>query len=147
MKVIANIAFENGDYYVNGEKIQLIQFLSKKGQNIACFVAFKDSEGKVKKGFSKCHIGLDKFDKVRGLEVACGKALTGDEYEVSYSLRSDWVRFEDRVKRYFKIGKKKLYNSSTGEIVGTKKKVAKKTTVKGTTVILPLKKSVKKVSV
>jgi hypothetical protein len=67
-------------------------------------VAFK-SDGEIHIGWSKCN-KLDRFDKVRGLEIACGRATVGSHTPMPRVVKKYIDEFINRADRYFNNPKK-----------------------------------------
>ena len=52
-------------------------------------------------GWSLCHIGLERFNKERGIEIARGREARGTETMMPVSIAEDYAEFLERSRRYF----------------------------------------------
>ena len=82
------------------------------GRHVGVVIAFKDSEGKVKIGWSRCHTKLEPFDKHIGINKAIRRAKFYkelDERDAPRGIKEDLVEMLGRAERYFQLPVVKLY--------------------------------------
>jgi hypothetical protein len=90
----------------------LLQYVRKGSQRVRAGVLLarkvkKNKKVKVLVGWSKCKLTVDKFDPVRGKEIAEGRIqrrLEGDKGKgkVPHSIKDKVKEFVERAKRYYK---------------------------------------------
>ena len=76
-----------------------------KRQLIGVMTAIKAEDG-ILIGWSKCN-KLDTFNKIRGLQIAIGRAETGSIVEPPRVVKKALAEFEKRAERYFNNPKSK----------------------------------------
>lgn len=83
----------------------LVQYKrDSKNCKVGVVVAFKDAEGVVRIGMSKCHVQLEKFDRYIGLAKAIDNAYKGlAQNEIPNSLKTLVNIMVARATRYFKV--------------------------------------------
>ena len=82
------------------------QYVKKKvkgsQRTVGILVGEKDKDGIISIGWSKvAHSKGDRFDRVRGMEIAKGRLFT-DSVTVPHSIKRDTLDFMKRCQRYFK---------------------------------------------
>jgi len=78
---------------------------NRRRQKVGVVAAVKRDDGLVGFGFSLCAVNKgDKFDPVRALEMAIGRAEVFPNFdsEIPQSVVTDWAIIYDRATRYFK---------------------------------------------
>lgn len=79
--------------------------LNKRRERVGVVLSFKNKDGDVLIGYSKCNIGLEKFDKHIGVAKAIYRAyhigLIPDD--VPRSMREAVMRMRKRAIRYFRL--------------------------------------------
>lgn len=131
---------DSRDAYIQQSKTKVLDFFSKhkflvsykknvRGQKVGVLIAFKDENGNINLGFSKCnHKAGDKFNKYIGLSKAIDNTMQivsndclfynpvesiengfraewPNRYDViPFSMIKDVINMVERLKRYFKIG-------------------------------------------
>jgi hypothetical protein len=87
-------------------KVLIEHLRDECGHKVGVVVAFKDSDGKVKLGWSKCHVPMDKFDKDIGLYKAWDKLQPVGEVRwlPNFPELAQLVdKVADRAKRYWRL--------------------------------------------
>jgi hypothetical protein len=93
----------------------LVQYLRKRkgpkstkrknyGPKRGVLVAVKLPEGSVGVGYSLCNLKLDKFDTVRGTDIALGRAFRDSvsrPVKLPQSVQEEYDRFVHRATKYF----------------------------------------------
>jgi len=74
------------------------------GEKIGIMIAFKDEEGKIRFGWS-ITAKEDKFDKIKAVQIATGKAMNSREYKTHSRIKEPATYFIQRAKKYFKTDK------------------------------------------
>lgn len=112
---------DSRDAYIKQSKTKVLDFFSKHkfliyykrnqhGQKLGVMVAFKDTNGIVYVGASKCNKSAgDKFNKYIGISKAIDGAISCNlEHKIYRAIPSSMVKdipaMLSRINRYFKIG-------------------------------------------
>lgn len=84
---------------------------NNKGERVGVVLAYKDAEGIVKIGWSRCHTKLEPFNKYIGVNKAVKRSVPVDSYtfihERAMAPRQVAKMLEDmeaRAKNYFRVG-------------------------------------------
>ena len=80
---------------------------NKKNQRVGVVVAV----GKDRIGWSRCNLGKERFDRVRGIDIACGRAVVGSAVPVPHDIRGTMAFMAERANRYFKTNLDVMANS------------------------------------
>ena len=106
------------------EKYLLKYERNKKGERVGVVLAFKDAEGVVKIGWSRCHTKLEPFNKYIGVNKAVKRAVGLDTYgyvnELSLAPRSAVELIENmeaRARNYFRTGGERAKSESLSELI------------------------------
>lgn len=84
---------------------------NNKGERVGVVLAYKDAEGVVKIGWSRCHTKLEPFNKYIGVNKAIKRAVPLDSvtfmFERANAPRQAAIMLEDmevRATNYFRVG-------------------------------------------
>lgn len=84
----------------------------KHGRQVGVVIAYRDTEGRVKIGWSRCHTKLEKFDRHIGINKAISRAKFWkeiDERDAPHPLRPEVSEMLSRAGRYFQLPLVKIY--------------------------------------
>lgn len=73
---------------------------------LGVMIAFKNDEGQLRFGWSKCNTKLDRFDKKYGLEIALARADSSKSLNTEImpdDMYDHFVDFVNRAEKYYKI--------------------------------------------
>jgi len=80
----------------------LIKYFGKGRKRRGVFIGLPVDNNKVIVGYSLCKLSADKFSKEFGKKLAVKRARTGRKLTVPRSMETEFKRFIDRCKRYYK---------------------------------------------
>ena len=90
---------------MNYPRTMLIEYVKERYhgrlQKVGTFVGINEN-GVIKTGFSRCHLGLDKFNKEQGVAFACQDILNPKPVPVGRDFSKKYAIFRNRCNRYFK---------------------------------------------
>lgn len=103
-------------HYVNqckseNQKVLNSKYLLKyerdnQGRHVGVVISFRDTDGKVKIGWSRCHAKLEPFDKQIGINKAIRRAKYYneiDERTAPHGIQEEIVEMRERAERYFQL--------------------------------------------
>jgi hypothetical protein len=73
-----------------------------KGNRTGVIISFRDNDGVVKVGWSKCNTKLESFDKHIGIHKAIECARMTNPHNIPHSIKRDLVEMQERALRYFR---------------------------------------------
>lgn len=89
--------------YKDGEVVSKKKSNDKGGHKVGILVAVPaEHSNKVYVGWSKCNMGVDKFDRGEGLKVAIERATSLETDPIAQSMVKKMRHFIDRVRRCYK---------------------------------------------
>lgn len=100
-KYLASFDRKHIRYYLRNRKNQLVGML----------VAYKDEDGHLRIGWSKCKVKMDKFDKEIGFYIALRRAEKREPYKrnthycvkgLPHCVTQVMPKFVERVNKYYK---------------------------------------------